>query len=99
MAEIKRGDPFEEEMLKIKRRLTQTEIVFRALVNQFRDMPPKDRARNISQIQQGLRIAQKFIEGVKLSQIHNVGAKFAFENLKGSYFVLLGRWRKFERTI
>lgn len=99
MAEIKRGDPFEEEVLMMKRKVTQTEVIFRSLVNQFRDMPPKDRARNISQIQQGLRAAQKFIEGVKLSQVHNVGAKFAFENLKGSYFLLLARWRKFERTI
>ena len=99
MGQVKRDDPFEEEVVLMKRKVTQIEIIYRSFENQFRDLDAKDRARYISQIQMGLRAAQKFIEGVKLAQVHNVGAKFAFENLKSSYFLLLSRWRKFERSL
>ncbi|HEX4926109.1 MAG TPA: hypothetical protein VFV50_18595 [Bdellovibrionales bacterium] len=91
--------PIDIEINAQKAALQRIQVQIRATIAGFAAMPPKERARNISEIQKSLENISRFFDKLKGSTIQNTGTRFAVENLKQSFFTVRTQWRKFELTL
>ncbi|MDZ4677313.1 MAG: hypothetical protein SGI74_07350 [Oligoflexia bacterium] len=67
--------------------------------NNFKTLPPKERAQTIRHIQADQKTLLAFIEKSKTFEIHNAGTKFGLENLKQSLQTILTVWKKIEKNL
>jgi hypothetical protein len=91
--------PIDAEIAQQKQVLQRLQVQVRTTIATYSNMPPKDRARNISEIQKTMENLARFFDKLKTSNIQNTGTRFTADNLKQSYLSLRAQWRKFELSL
>jgi hypothetical protein len=91
--------PIDIELNGKKSELAKLRHQIQTLSANFNTMPPKERARNISEIQKAIEGFQRFFDKIKTLNIQNTGTRFAADTLKQSFFSVQGQWRKFELSL
>lgn len=91
--------PIEHEVNSQKAALQRLQVQIRATIAGFPTMPPKERAKNLSEIQKSIENMSRFFDKIKSSTVQNTGTRFAIENLKQSFFTVRTHWRKFEISL
>ena len=69
------------------------------LMSSFPQLPPRERAVGLKDIQQKIGMIQKFFGVSRESEMANAGTRFTYVTLKTSFLSYLSRWRKFEKSI
>jgi hypothetical protein len=70
-----------------------------AFSHTYQNLPFKERARLIIQIQKDQSTLKQFVDSAKKAETFNSGTKFAIENLKLTYQTIMTLWRKVERQL
>jgi len=91
--------PIDIEINQQKVVMSKLQLQIRTVITNFWNMPPKERARNISEIQKSLEAFNRFFDKLKSANIQNTGSRFAADNLKQSFFSVQAQWRKFETSL
>ncbi len=99
MATNNNHGPADAELAAHKATLQQLQIKVRGFVAGYATMQPKERARNLLEIQKAMDSISRFFDKLKTMNIQNTGTKFSAENLKQSFFSLKAQWRKFEMSL
>ena len=89
----------DSEIPKMKAFLENLKMRQTIFSNTFHMMPPKERARNLSQIQGDHKTLIVFLDGAKKLEIVNSGTKFGLENIKQSFQTLMTLWRRTEKSL
>jgi hypothetical protein len=69
------------------------------LSNSGKTLPQKEKAQLLRIIQTSLQQLSTFLQQTKLTDIHNSGIKFKFENLQEKFLSLNNLWRKTETKL
>jgi hypothetical protein len=96
---IKTDNVLDQELVQMKsllERLKQSQKVFSVT---FQNLPPKERAKQIKQIQSDHRAMTSWLEKAKKTETVNSGTRFGVENLRQSFQAQLTLWRKTEKTL
>lgn len=99
MNAVKTDNPLEKQIHEVRTKVSALERTVQGFFSTYAGMPAKERAQALTKIQQSLGQIQRFFETFQIALVTNAGARFTYDNAKGAFQTLQGRWRKFESQL
>lgn len=98
-AKIISDNKLDFDLAQYKKDLETLNRIANAFMVSFHNLPPKERARQLLEIQTKIKVIQKFISTPQQHELTNAGTRFALETLRSNFNTFWGRWIKFEKSL
>ncbi len=98
-AKIISDSKIDQDLAKYKRELDVLIRTSQSFMAGFHQLPPRERAVQLQQIQSKIKDIQRFLVTPQQHELNNAGTRFTLETLKANFSSYLGRWSKFEKSI